>query len=690
MMNMMKPKALVVSDSDQLMLVLTKSLAMRGIEVVYDFKDGIKYDYVFVIKTTDADDALSEKLIEYIKYSIVKSVYIVTQATLKNLPHEPRSRLIVLIKDSERTSISDTELANFVNKVAFSYATGEPMFLNYDLKLATKNAKKTSLRRPILLLALLFWIIISPFVLLAAGGVAAYGSYKLAVGERLKMAGALNSASHKLSLMSYAGFELYRETPLVGEYFTTPLAAASLSSRGTELFSKVLKVAGEFSFEDGIYVSEDIGWDLDNMYEELSLIESDAKKLNITYDFARIRSSLAFGADMVGAINSEKTYLVLLQNSNELRPTGGFIGSFALISFQRGKLSLTQIYDVYSADGQLRGYIKPPLPLEKYLGEASWYMRDSNWDPDFSVSAERAMWFLDKSLEQKVDGVVAINLGFIRRILEKTGPIVLTDFSDTVTKDNVGRLLQSEIEDNFFEGSRKKATYLTAFYNELLDVVPGLDRVELAKIIYQSLQTKDVQIYLANDKTQSLARVLGISGQADYEHCSIPNCQSFLVSINEANLGVNKANEYITRNEKLFVAAYGDKTLFSLNLIIKNTAPLDSNPPTTRYKAYVRAIVNPDAEFIRSEQDLEIVVVNNKKEAGMLIDVPAGASQEIVYKWSVPGKLNLALPGQINLTKVKQSGVPEYPLSLSVSLTNGQDYSYNTSLSTDIVKKIDF
>ena len=45
--------------------------------------------------------------------------------------------------------------------------------------------------------------------------------------------------------------------------------------------------------------------------------------------------------------SAEKNYLILLQNNNELRPTGGFISAIALVKFKSGKLSW-EIRDVYS------------------------------------------------------------------------------------------------------------------------------------------------------------------------------------------------------------------------------------------------------------------------------------------------------------------------------------------------------
>jgi hypothetical protein len=60
--------------------------------------------------------------------------------------------------------------------------------------------------------------------------------------------------------------------------------------------------------------------------------------------------------DFLGVGNEKKDYLVLLQNEMELRATGGFIGSYGILSFQNGRLMGFDIKDVYEADGQLKGH----------------------------------------------------------------------------------------------------------------------------------------------------------------------------------------------------------------------------------------------------------------------------------------------------------------------------------------------
>ncbi|MCX6705358.1 MAG: DUF4012 domain-containing protein, partial [Candidatus Woesebacteria bacterium] len=90
-----------------------------------------------------------------------------------------------------------------------------------------------------------------------------------------------------------------------------------------------------------------------------------AKKILTKIDFERFINLISKSRVLAGSLprllgqDKSKTYLVLFENNMELRPTGGFIGSFGLVTFDGGRLSDLTVNDVYSADGQLNGHVEP-------------------------------------------------------------------------------------------------------------------------------------------------------------------------------------------------------------------------------------------------------------------------------------------------------------------------------------------
>src|SRR5579859_7780532 len=81
-------------------------------------------------------------------------------------------------------------------------------------------------------------------------------------------------------------------------------------------------------------------------------------------------------------------YVILFQNSEELRATGGFMGSYALVELQNGRLTKLDIQDIYQPDGQFYGFVEAPPGVKDYLSSGKGLrLPDANWSPDFPTSA---------------------------------------------------------------------------------------------------------------------------------------------------------------------------------------------------------------------------------------------------------------------------------------------------------------
>ena len=110
--------------------------------------------------------------------------------------------------------------------------------------------------------------------------------------------------------------------------------------------------------------------------------------------FSDILPLLEIGPTFLGYPDPQ-TYLVLLQNSDEMRPTGGFIGTYGLMRFDTGHITGFFTDDVYNLDRFVPERTRPPTPdpIRRYLEQPYWYLRDANWDPDFAASARRVLEF---------------------------------------------------------------------------------------------------------------------------------------------------------------------------------------------------------------------------------------------------------------------------------------------------------
>ena len=127
--------------------------------------------------------------------------------------------------------------------------------------------------------------------------------------------------------------------------------------------------------------------------------------------FAPIEEALADTSDSVSTIRlalgyeGQRTYLLLLQNQNEIRATGGFIGATAELPLTNGVLGPLVFEDSTRVDiPPLINNPPAPEPLFWYLWAGRLLFRDANWNPDFPTSAETLLDLYAKSRNDEVDG----------------------------------------------------------------------------------------------------------------------------------------------------------------------------------------------------------------------------------------------------------------------------------------------
>lgn len=465
--------------------------------------------------------------------------------------------------------------------------------------------------------------------------------------------------------------------------------ASVVAQAGTEVGAIVLQnQEGEIQ-----ELVSQIKTELDLTYKQLSLVEaalkSDPSILHVgkTFGLGEIGEELANklpgmrqlileirdGAEILPelvALSGKRTYLVLLQNNMELRPTGGFIGSFALLTFENGRFIDFEVHNVYAADGQLKGHVEPPLEIKKYLGEAGWYLRDSNWDPDFPISAIKAEWFLGKEMGRSVDGVLAVNLNFAQKLLEAVGETSLPDYQEKITAENLFERAQYQAEVGFFPGSTQKEDFLGTLARALFGRVRNTSQTEwlgLGNAVYTSLEEKDLLVYLHEQKPAEVISRLGWDGSVKTVRCPLPteNCLTDYLMIVEANFGVNKANFFIKRELNHRVKIADDGTIEEDLQIVYQNQSSSENFPAGRYKNYLRIYtpegtelqeIKIDGEALGPEK-INIERTAEKAAFGFLVEVPIKEKRKIEVAYQLTKKLNLSAPEVSYLFLVqRQSG----------------------------------
>ena len=88
--------------------------------------------------------------------------------------------------------------------------------------------------------------------------------------------------------------------------------------------------------------------------------------------------------------DAPRTYLILAQDHQELRATGGVIVGLGIVEVHKRRVTRVSFRDSYGVDDLNRLYPLPPPPFMCYMRRELLLMRDVNWPPDFARSARAA------------------------------------------------------------------------------------------------------------------------------------------------------------------------------------------------------------------------------------------------------------------------------------------------------------
>lgn len=218
--------------------------------------------------------------------------------------------------------------------------------------------------------------------------------------------------------------------------------------------------------------------------------------------------------DILGG-NGPRKYLFLFQNNNEMRATGGFIGTYALLDIFDGRIRRLKVDGIFNPDGQLKEKVIPPAPIQKI--SAAWSLHDSNWWPDFPTSAEKAAWFWEKTGGPTVDGVIAMTPVVLGNLLEITGPIEMEEYGKVISRENFMAEVQKEVEEDYDKDLNQPKKILADLTPKILDRIFNIrdpkDLLKVLKVLNGSLDEKHMLLYSTNLNVEKIISDKGWSGE---------------------------------------------------------------------------------------------------------------------------------------------------------------------------------
>lgn len=285
----------------------------------------------------------------------------------------------------------------------------------------------------------------------------------------------------------------------------------------------------------------------DNPVQEQIVQAQDTLEQSITI-FQEFRPVIEELPSIAGSQGEKRKYLVLFQNNNELRPTGGFLTAYSIIYIEDGKVQPEKSDDIYELDQRFNERIEIPESLGQYLTtERYWNLRDMNISPDFKESMDIFFEHYQtiRGEPEDIDGIFAVDTHVLTRLLEILGPVEVPGYG-TFSAEIDKRCDCPQVVYALSEIITRPTPYLREDRKGILGPMmqaillktygaPRQHFADLFEMIWNTIQGRNIQMYFVEDQPQQAAENAGAAGRME-------TTSGDFLAIVDANLGGAKSN----------------------------------------------------------------------------------------------------------------------------------------------------
>jgi hypothetical protein len=246
-------------------------------------------------------------------------------------------------------------------------------------------------------------------------------------------------------------------------------------------------------------------------------------------------------------LSVSRTYLLLAQNADELRATGGFISSIGLVRVEGGIVKELDFRDSYAVDDLSLPYPPAPEPLSTYMRAGLWLTRDANWSPDFPKSAQTAERLYQIGQSMALDGVIGVDTTMVQLLVSALGPLLVEPYGEWVDAGNLTAKLrqfytspQTSASTSDWWSHRKdfSGALLKAILKRMEGDLTTGETLRLLAAVQVGLEQRHLQLYLHDPRAGRLLAQYGWDGAVR------ENPGDYLMVV-DTNMGYNKVNGHI-------------------------------------------------------------------------------------------------------------------------------------------------
>ncbi|MDB4940230.1 MAG: hypothetical protein JWO40_655 [Candidatus Doudnabacteria bacterium] len=426
-------------------------------------------------------------------------------------------------------------------------------------------------------------------------------------------------AQKNISDLGAAVSSLLKLTPQGNSASQLLKAGQQLSEAGIDLdnfyvLSSQIKVSpAGFETPDGFYETMNAAKKyLDNANtnlvaadQNLSSVSQNDLPANYKDQFSNYKEQLNFASNAATQLTElftlfqqfvgpgQKSFLVLFENNNELRPTGGFIGTYGYFKTIDGKIVSQKISSIYDIDGQLKERIAPPGPFHD--ATQAWALRDSNWFVDFKQSAIKASSFYEKEAGETPDAVIAVTPDMFVDLLKITGPIDFPKYNLTLTAENFRDVIQlntSILYDKTTNNPKQMLADFAPLLLQKLGAANDTSKTALLTTLFTNIFEKNILFYDRNPTVQAQFEKYnwaGLIAQNDADYLAIYN----------ANIGGKKTDLDVSQSANLKSEVQPDGSIIN-TLTYTREHQINLNQPDKNID-YVRFLVPVGSKLISAQ-----------------------------------------------------------------------------------------
>jgi hypothetical protein len=403
-----------------------------------------------------------------------------------------------------------------------------------------------------------------------------------------------------------------------------------------------------------------------------------------------------------------RTYLILVQNDDELRPTGGFITALGVLRLEGGAIAELRFLSSYAVDDFSYPYPRAPEPISRTMGIGLWVLRDSNWSPDFPAAARQAVALFELTQPERIDGVVAIDQPLVELLVGALGPFAMEGYPEPVTGANVIAFMReawAEGKDgqhwrDWAEGRKRFIPELAGALMARAQDLGEPGRVAaLARAVVAGLEGRHLLVYLPDSAVAPLLAARGWDGALR------PAGQDALLVV-DWNAGYNKTSASVAVALDYRVDLSAAEPQARLTITYTNRAPATDGrchyettwgPNYTEqtercYWTYVRAFAAPGSALLAASEHFfqpdefwhrryytSTVVVepdpSGRAVFGNFVLVPRAETRTSWFEYRLPAGVVAPVAGgparRYALLAQKQPGTRGHALAVAVTLPPG-------------------